>query len=73
MQEKFGKELAHPPKQANSQGHGYEKAVPKTSADHRGIQHRYLKERTTGTTISTPQNAGRTGGKLDLPPEGALP
>ena len=55
MQKTFGKELAHPPKQSNTRGHGYENAVPKTSADHRGIQHRYLKERKTGTTISPPK------------------
>lgn len=73
MQEVFGKELAHPPKQSNVQGHGYENAVPRTSADHRGIEHRYLKERKTGTTISPPKNPGRTGGKLDVPPEGKLP
>lgn len=72
MQDKFGKELAHKPKKAAAQGNDFSEAIPKTSADHRGIQHRYLKERKTGTTISKPKKA-RGGGKLDVPKEEALP
>ena len=51
LQKKFGKELAHKPKKSSTQGHDYSEAVPKTSADHRDIQHRYLKERKTGATV----------------------
>jgi hypothetical protein len=72
MKKTFGKELAHPPKRAASQGFDYSDAIPKTAADHRGIQHRYLKERSTGTTITLDPKP-RTGGTLDLPPEGSLP
>jgi len=72
MQDRFGKELAHPPKEAAIQGNDYSETLPKYSADHRGIQHRYLKERRTGTTISRPKKV-RSGGKLDLPKPGALP
>jgi RHS repeat-associated protein len=71
--ETFGLELAHRPKQAASQGHDYSNALPKYAADHRGIQHRYLKERQTGTTISIPKKGKRGSGKLSLPPPGALP
>jgi RHS repeat-associated protein len=70
--ERFGLELAHRPKKAAAQGHDYSEAIPKLAADHRGIEHRYLKERSTGTTISIPKKS-RSGGTLDLPPPGALP
>ena len=69
---RFGQELAHKPKKAAVQGHDYSEAIQKTAADHRGIQHRYLKERSTGTTISMPKKKRGTG-KLSLPPKGALP
>lgn len=72
VSDRFGLELAHPPKRAAAQGYDYSEAIPKTAADHRGIQHRYLRERSTGTTISVPSRA-RSGGALDLPPPGALP
>jgi len=68
----FGKELAHPPRRATAQGYDYGETIPKTMADHRGIQHRYLQERSTGTTISHAPKP-RSGSALDLPPEGALP
>jgi RHS repeat-associated protein len=70
--DRFGLELAHQPRKAAAQGHDFSEAIPKTAADHRGVQHRYLKERTTGTTIRIPSRA-RSGGALDLPPPGALP
>ena len=70
--ERFGLELAHRPKQAASQGHDYSNALPRTTADHQGIQHRYLQERSTGTTIRAP-STNRTGRALDLPPPGSLP
>lgn len=70
--DRFGLELAHKPKRAASQGYDYSEAIPKTVADHRGIQHRYLKERSTGTTISMPKKKIGTG-KLSLPPKDALP
>jgi RHS repeat-associated protein len=72
VSDRFGLELAHRPKKAASQGHDYSEAIPKTAADHRGIQHRYLRERSTGTSINVPSRA-RSGGSLDLPPPGALP
>jgi len=72
MRDRFGKELAHPPKKPAIQGNDYSEALPKYAADHRGIQHRYLKERRTGTTISRPKKPRGTG-KLSLPPPGALP
>ncbi|MCP3994787.1 MAG: RHS repeat-associated core domain-containing protein, partial [bacterium] len=73
VQEKFGLELAHKPKKSNAQGHDYSEAVPRTSADHRGIEHRYLKERKSGTTINVPKSGTRGKGKLSLPPEDKLP
>lgn len=72
MQDTFGKELAHKPKKSAAQGHDYREASPKLEVDHRGLEHRYLKERKTGTTISVPKKK-RSGGKLDLPKPGALP
>lgn len=72
VSERFGLELAHRPKRAAAQGYDYSEAIPKTAADHRGIQHRYLQERATGTTIRIPSRA-RGGGALDVPPPGALP
>jgi hypothetical protein len=72
VQQRFGLELAHPPGRAASQGHDYSEAIPKLSVDHRGIQHRYLKERRTGSTVSLPQKE-RSGGKLDRPRPGDLP
>jgi uncharacterized protein RhaS with RHS repeats len=72
MRSTFGKDLAHPPKGSAAQGNDYSRANPSYAADHRGIQHRYLQERSTGTTISlTPKP--RSGSALDLPPKGALP
>jgi hypothetical protein len=65
--ERFGLELAHKPGKAAAQGHDYSQAVPKTSVDHRGIEHRFLKERRTGTTISIPSSGPRGTGKLSLP------
>ena len=67
-----GLELAHPPKRASAQGYDYAEAIPKTIADHRGLQHRFLKERKTGTTISKPKS-GRENNSLSLPKSGKLP
>jgi hypothetical protein len=53
---RFGQELAHKPKKAAAQGNDYAEALPKTVADHR-IEHRYLKERKTGTIINVPKNS----------------
>ena len=72
VSKRFGQELAHKPKQSAAQGHDYREAIPKTTADHRGIQHRYLKESKTGTTIKRPRKK-LAGGKVSLPPLGALP
>jgi hypothetical protein len=72
VSQRFGLELAHLPGRAAAQGHDYAQAIPKFAADHRGIQHRYLQERSTGTTVKIPANK-RSGRKLDLPPEGSLP
>lgn len=72
VQKTFGLDLAHPPKRSAAQGYDYSEALPKLAADHRGIQHRYLRESKNGTVITT-QPKPRNGGKLDLPPEGALP
>jgi len=72
MQDTFGKELAHKPGKPAVQGNDFSEAVPKLEVDHRGLEHRYLKERKTGTTISMPKKK-RSGGKLDLPKPGALP
>ena len=70
---RFGLELAHPPGRPAIRGFDYAEALPKYAADHRGIQHRYLRERATGTTIGIPRS-GRLGrGPLSLPPRGALP
>ena len=69
---RFGQDLAHQPKRPAAQGYDYSEALPKTLADHHGIQHRYLKERRTGTTISMPKKK-RGNGKLSLPPKGRLP
>jgi len=68
---RFGLELAHKPKKAACQGHDYKEAIPKTTADHRGIQHKFLKERKTGTTITIPTHPKE--GKLSLPTKGDLP
>jgi len=73
VSERFGLELAHLPKQAASQGVDYSKALPKYAADHRGIQHRYLQERSSGTTIRIPKSGTMGRGPLSLPPAGALP
>ena len=69
----FGLELAHLPKRSNAQGFDYSEALPSWIADHRGIQHRYLRERATGTTIGIPQSGTMGSGPLSLPPPGALP
>ena len=71
--ERFGLELAHRPRRANAQGFDYSEALPKTAADHRGIQHRYLRERSTGTIIGIPRSGTRGRGRLSLPPIGSLP
>lgn len=63
---------AHKPGRPAAQGFDYSEAISKLAADHRGIQHRYLRESATGTRIAVPARA-RSGGKLDLPPPGALP
>jgi RHS repeat-associated protein len=67
----FGLELAHRPKRSAAQGFDY-KAMPKYSADHRGIEHRYLIERGTGTTFNFGPKP-RTGSILDVPHQGSLP
>jgi hypothetical protein len=69
---RFGLELAHQPGKSAAQGYDYAEALPKFAADHRGIQHRYLRETKNGTVILK-EPKPRSGGKLDLPPEGALP
>ena len=69
---RFGQDLAHRPRRSAAQGYDYGETVPKFAGDHRGIQHRYLKERKTGTTISMPRKKRGTG-KLSLPPKGRLP
>ena len=69
---RFGLELAHRPGKSNAQGYDYSDTIPKTAADHRGIQHRYLTERKWGTRTGTPKRK-RGKGKLSLPPRGALP
>jgi len=69
----FGLELAHRPKRSNVQGHDYSDALPKYRADHNGIQHRYLRERATGTVIRIPNSGTMGTGRLSLPPRGALP
>ncbi len=71
IQNKFGLELAHKPKKAAAQGHDYSEALPKYTADHRGIQHRFLKESREGTVISKPK-ASRDTNKYSLPKAGAL-
>ena len=68
----YGLELAHKPKKSFIQGHDYSEALPKTIADHRGLEHRFLKERKTGTVISKPKTA-RSNNSLSLPKEGKLP
>ena len=69
---RFGQELAHKPKKSSAQGYDYSEAIPKTTADHRGIEHRYLKESKTGTVISIPRK-NKGDGKLSLPKKGMLP
>ena len=73
VRDRFGLELAHLPKQAAAQGHDYSKALPKYVADHRGIQHQYLRERAIGTRIGIPRSGTVGRGPLSLPPKGALP
>ena len=68
----YGLELAHKPKKSFIQGHDYSEALPKTIADHRGLEHRFLKERKTGTVISKPKTA-LSNNSLSLPKEGKLP
>ena len=68
----FGLELAHKPKKPRARGHDYSEAVPKYTADHRGLEHRFLKESRTGTIISKPK-LSRHNNKFSLPKEGALP
>jgi hypothetical protein len=68
----FGLELAHKPGMANAQGHDYKSALPKTIADHRGIQHRFLREFKDGTTILKPPYSHGPN-KLTLPKPGKLP
>ena len=68
----FGLELAHLPKKPTCRGHDYSEALPKTTADHRGLEHRFLKERTTGTVISKPK-ASRENNSLSHPKAGVLP
>lgn len=72
VRSRFGLELAHRVGKPSARRHDYAEAVPAWVADHRGIQHRYVTERRTGTTIRTALKP-RSGGKLDLPPKGALP
>jgi len=68
----FGLELVHLPKKAAAQGHDYAQAIPKTIADHRGLQHRFLKEKQTGTTISKPLRNSKPN-SLAVPKPGKLP
>jgi hypothetical protein len=67
VEEKFGLQLAHPPKRANAQGYDYREALPKHRSDH-ATQHRYLREHKHGTIIRIPKK-GRTGtGPMTRPP-----
>ena len=68
----FGLELAHKPKKSASAGYDYAETLPKTTADHRGLEHRFLKERRTGTVISKPKTS-RERNKYSLPKPGKLP
>lgn len=71
--ERFGLELAHLPGRPAARGFDYSEALPKYAADHRGIQHRYLRESATGTQIRIPRSGTLGRGPLSLPPRGALP
>jgi len=59
-----GKDLRHPPGRANAQGYDYSETQLQDRATHRA-QHRYLVERSTGTTIQVPKKPPKPG--PDLP------
>jgi RHS repeat-associated protein len=58
-----GKDLRHPPGRANAQGHDYSGTQLQDRATHRS-QHRYLVERSTGTTVRRPSTTPKPGPKL---------
>ncbi len=58
-----GKDLRHPPGRANAQGFDYSETQIQDRATHRS-QHRYLVERSTGTTIRIPKNPPKPGPHL---------
>jgi RHS repeat-associated protein len=58
-----GKDLRHPPGRARSQGYDYAETQLQDRATHR-TQHRYLQERSTGTTVRRPTTPPNPGPKL---------
>lgn len=68
-----GLELAHRPRFENERGFDYSHADPMWAADHRGIQHRYWRERGGCWTAKMPASGPRGNGKLSLPKPGSLP
>jgi len=59
-----GKDLRHPAGRPAAQGHDYSETLLQDRATHRA-QHRYLQERSTGTTVRRPATPGKPG--PDLP------
>jgi RHS repeat-associated protein len=49
-----GKDLRHPPGRSNAKGYDYSETQLQDRATHQRIQHKYLIERSTGTTVRRP-------------------
>jgi hypothetical protein len=58
-----GKDLRHPPGRPAAQGHDYAETQLQDRSTH-NTQHRYLQERSTGTTIRKPGTPGKPGPAL---------